>query len=125
MHSQTLNLEDEASSTLDRYSVVDKGHIFLVHHTAEILNFAKHSSKTDFLLLQSASINPDLTNDLVAFHANETKGHICPSRIGFCRIMGNFQLSIIYVERELRVKLVSTDARSWTLSFAGADVETA
>lgn len=125
MHSQTLDLEDETSSTLNRYSVVDKGHILVFHHTAEILNLAKDGSKTDFLLLQSGPVNPNLTNDLVALHAYETKGHICPSRIGFCRIMGNFQLSIIYVERELSVKLVGTDARSWTLSFAGADVETA
>lgn len=72
MHSQTLNLEDETSSTLDRYSVVDERHILVFHHTAEILDLAKHGSETDFLLLQPLPINPDLTNDLVAFHANET-----------------------------------------------------
>lgn len=39
--------------------------------------------------------------------------------------MGDFQLGIVYIEWELRVEFVSTDTRSWTLSFAGADVETA
>lgn len=125
MHSQSDNLTDLSSKVLYGNIIVNETKIFVFHHLPEVFDLAQHRCQADFFLLQSLPINPDNTAHLVGFHSDQSKSHIGPSGSGRCRRIQRFQLFVIDVKRELRIKFVRTNMRSWTLRFACSDIQEA
>ena len=118
-------MHHQSSVTLKGHAAVEMVIVLFQHGTSEVLNLSQDLSQGNLPSLDTSAINPDDTHHFIHLEAHKRPHHRRPP-IRRLRRWSFFQeLLIIAVEREFRLVVITTDARSWAVGFTGANVEEA
>lgn len=97
--------------------------ISLLHGAAEILNLCKDGREGSLLLLDPWPLEPDQTSHFSAFESHSYNRHIGEVVCVFRWWVVGFEIGIVRVKREFRIKIVFANLRARSTCFTNTYVQ--